>query len=379
MRHIRYSIVLAVLLIPARAQAQAPDSLPTGPWWQRVSFGADMRVRAETFHQQDAPDRFRGRLRLRAAAGAQIDRDVDVGVRLVTGSPFDPITANQTFTSWYTRKPITLDRAFVVYHPAAVPGLRLGAGKFEFPLRITNMVFDDNLNWEGAFEQFGSVPRSGFNWKVTAVQAPMNERSHDSDSFLFVESGQLSHSWEAGFLGVTLSSLKYTNPDPLAIDIANETVDARATNLLSRNGSGEVTGYASDFNVVDVVFDAVIPTARAAYPIALTVDVAKNFDAVTSEDAGLWIETQYGLADAPHTYSIGYTFARVEQDAVLAPFLFDDMLGTNAVMHVAAFSYVPIPKINIDVTVLFNKWLKPLPSDNPNTLTRVQLSARAHL
>ena len=77
-------------------------------------------MRAETFQQGESPDRFRGRMRLRFAAGMQINPDVEVGVRLVTGNPFDPITANQTFTGWFTRKPITVDRAFVVYHPSAL-------------------------------------------------------------------------------------------------------------------------------------------------------------------------------------------------------------------------------------------------------------------
>jgi len=144
---------VAFTVIAASAGAQATADTTAAPWWTRVTAGADFRARIEGFTQEDSPDRLRSRLRLRVSAGAAINDDLDVGVRLVTGNPADPITANQTFTDWSVRKPITVDRAFMTYHPHSIPALRLGAGKFEAPVRITNQILDDNLSWEGAYEQ----------------------------------------------------------------------------------------------------------------------------------------------------------------------------------------------------------------------------------
>lgn len=336
-----------------------------------------MRVRMETFQQDSAIDRFRGRVRLRVSAGARINEDFDVGVRLATGSPSDPVTANQTFGQWGTRKPVTLDRAFAVYHPSTIPGLRVGAGKFAYPVRLTNMIWDDNLNWEGVYEQFGKS-RGGLDFRLTAVQSQMNELSRAKDSYLYVESAELRLASGRYRTGLTVSSLKFTNPDPLAVDIDNDVIDARNTNTLERNASGSVTGYASGFNLVDVVADVAIETGRAGYPLKATADFVRNLDASTGEDAGIWIEAQYGEATAPRSFMVGYTFARIEQDAALGAFVYDDMLGSNALMHRPFVSYAPLTNVNLDLGLIFSKWLKPRPEDNDKLVTRVQLSARAH-
>jgi hypothetical protein len=371
-------VVLALGLGTNRLAAQTPDS-SLAPWWSRVSAGADFRARIESFQQDDSPGRLRSRMRLRVSAGAAINNEVDVGVRVVTGNPFDPITANQTFTDWSVRKPITLDRAFITYHPAAIPVLKFGAGKFEYPIRVTNMVFDDNLSWEGGYEQLKTSGNSLATWTLTAVQSPMNEIPDARDSYLFVESGQGRIGDARRSAALTVSSLRFTNPGPLGIAIDEEKLDARNTNLLRRDADGNVTGFASEFNLLDIVGDASIATARKDYPLSLTADFVKNMAARTDRDHGVWVEAQYGSAERQGTWSVGYTFSRIEQDAVLSPFLFDDMLGTNAMMHIASASYVPLMNTNIDLTFVFGKWLPEATGYNPNLLTRIQLSVRAHL
>jgi hypothetical protein len=314
-------------------------------------------------------------MRLRISAGAPINNDVDVGVRIVTGNPADPITANQTFTDWSVRKPITVDRAFIVYHPSAIPSLRLGAGKFEAPVRITNQIIDDNLSWEGAYEQISTSDKNPVTLRLTAVQSPLNELTTAKDSYLFVESAHLGYTKPRYQLGITASSFAFNNPDPLAEAIADERLDARNTNRLNAGG----TGFLSGFNLVDVIADATFNTPRKDYPLSLTADIVKNLDAVNDDDTGVWVEAQYGAAEALKTWSLGYTFSRIEQDAVLSPFLFDDMLGTNATMHLITGSYVPLRNTNIDLTLILGKWIDARDGYNPNTLTRLQLSVRAHL
>lgn len=369
---------LLVAMISARdsqAQASQDTAAAPKPWWSTVSIGADFRARLEAFTQENSPDRLRSRMRLRVSAGAQVNRDIDIGVRVVTGNPADPITANQTFTDWEVRKPITIDRAFFTYHPSALPLLTLGAGKFEPPVRMTNMIWDDNLSFEGAYERVATSTQNPVTLKLAAVQSPMNEFSNAKDSYVFIESGQIGLERPRYKVGLTASSFVYVNPDPLAAAIAAERLDARNTNRLT--GSGD--GFVSDFNLVDVIADATLSTSRKEYPFTVTGDFVKNLGAVSDDDTGLWVEAQYGLAESVKTWSVGYTFARIEQDAVLSPFLFDDMLGTNATMHLTTASYVPLKNTNIDLTFIFGRWINQRPGDNPNTLTRVQLSARVHI
>jgi len=237
------------------------------------------------------------------------------------------------------------------------------------------MIWDDNLSFEGAYERVATSAKSPVTVKLVAVQSPMNEFSNAKDSYVFIESGQLGLERERYKIGLTASSFAYVNPDPLAAAIAAERLDARNTNRLTGSGNG----FVSDFNLVDVIADATLNTSRKDYPFTVTGDFVKNFGAVSDDDTGLWVEAQYGLAESPKTWSLGYTFSRIEQDAVLSPFLFDDMLGTNATMHLTTASYAPLRNTNIDLTFIFGKWINPRTGDNPNTLTRVQLSARVHI
>ncbi len=381
MKSIRFLAVLLILTLAVTSRAvraQVPDSA-SAQWWSRISFGGDFRARMETFQQDDEPGRFRGRLRLRMSAGAAINDQVDVGIRLVTGNPFDPITANQTFTDWSVRKPITVDRAFITYRPRAVPALELGAGKFEYPIRVTNMVFDDNLNWEGGFEKLTSRGMGPMKLSFTAVQSPMNEISDARDSYLFVESGQARLAGTKHSASLTVSSLRFTNAGPLAVAIDDEQLDARNTNALKKDANGNVTGFVSEFNLLDFVADASIGTSREDYPLTLSADVVKNLAAESDRDQGVWIEAQYGSAERLGTWSLGYTYSRIEEDAVLSPFLFDDMQGSNATMHLMQGSYVPLRNTNVDLTVILGKWMDAVPGYNTNLRTRIQLSVRAHL
>jgi len=368
---------VALLLVVAQAgSAQSADTAVREAWWHRISAGGDMRLRMETFQQDSAFDRFRGRVRLRVSAGARINKDFDVGVRLATGSPSELTSSNQTFGQWGSRKSVTLDRAFAVYHPSRIPALRVGAGKFAYPVRLTNMIWDENLSWEGAYEQLGTS-RGGVDFKLTAVQSQMNEQRRAKDSYLYVESAEFRFATGRYRTGLTVSSLKFTNPDPLAVDIDNDVINGRSTNRLERNASGSVTGYASGFNQIDVVADVAAETGRKGYPLKATADFVRNLDASTEDDSGIWIEGQYGEAKALRSFMVGYTFARIEQEAALGAFVFDDMLGSNAVTHRPFVSYVPLANVNVDLGLIFSRWLKPRPEDNNNLLTRVQLSARA--
>jgi putative porin len=347
---------------------------PPAPWWERVWFRGDLRVRAESFRQEGAPDRSRGRFRLRLSAGGNVNDDIEMGIRLATGNPRDPITANQSFTDWFTRKPITIDRAFLIYRPAKA--LTFGAGRFEFPLRRTDLTWDDNLNWEGVFETLAPFRDGPVTLTVTAVQAPMNEVSGGKDSLMFAESGQVGLKAGRHDLRLTVTSYRYRNLDPLAVAIADESLDARNTNLVRRDADGDVVGFASGFDIVDFIAEDSVPTRRAEYPISVAAEFVKNLDASTGEESAVWIEAQYGKAEALRTYSIGYTYARIEREAVLSPYLFDDVLGTNARMHLLSVSYVALPAFNLDLTGIFAKWLRPLPDDNPKPLVRIQLNAR---
>jgi hypothetical protein len=76
-------------------------------------------------------------------------------------------------------------------------------------------------------------------------------------------------------------------------------------------------------------------------------------------------------------YSLSYTYARVERDAVISAFNFSDMgPATNVVMNMASFSFMPINRLNLDATAILTRRLR-VPAGDPNALLkRIQVDAR---
>ncbi|MDT4898312.1 MAG: hypothetical protein QOH25_3389 [Acidobacteriota bacterium] len=129
-----------------------------------ISFSGDIRLRYESFYGQlnalangDNPailgnplsTRQRFRVRARLAMKGQISKEFDWGLRLASGSFADSISANQTLTDFYNRKPFGLDQAYIAWTPQRIPGLRLQGGKFDVPWTRTEMTIDNDLPVEG--------------------------------------------------------------------------------------------------------------------------------------------------------------------------------------------------------------------------------------
>ncbi len=154
-----------------------------------IRFSGDLRFRGETFRNQgfdavtEPADRNRLRIRARLALDGTIDKHFDWGMRLATGIFTDPITTNQTFTDAFERKAFALDRAFVRYDSKTDEvGVQLVAGKFEPTFRGTQMVWDDDLNVEGASEAVYFKTKTALKQlKFVAFELPFNEVSGGKD------------------------------------------------------------------------------------------------------------------------------------------------------------------------------------------------------
>jgi hypothetical protein len=159
-----------------------------------MTFFGDLRFRYESFYGQqnalastDNPGTFgnplstRQRLRLRARFGVRgkVGDEFDWGLRLATGSFADVTSTNQTLTDFYTRKNFALDQAYINYHPKALPGLLVQAGKFDTPWTRTELTWDSDLSVEGVSESYTrSFKKSAFkNFALVAWQLPLLERN----------------------------------------------------------------------------------------------------------------------------------------------------------------------------------------------------------
>jgi len=163
----------------------APNQIPD--WTQKIRISGDVRARYEwdifdkrnsaffpNFASLDAgapfdlnnsagtlpplldttADRERLRERFRLGIDAAIDDEFQAGVRLATGNTTNPVSTNQTLGNSLANDSFNLDRAYLRYRPS--DWLTVLVGRFANPWFSTDLVWDEDVNFDGAAVQLGS-------------------------------------------------------------------------------------------------------------------------------------------------------------------------------------------------------------------------------
>jgi hypothetical protein len=368
-------MVAASLLLGAEAASAQAQPAAAKPWWERITFSGDLRGRYEGFYQEDRDARHRERFRLRVGMTTDITDGVRFGLRLASGAAEDVASTNQSMTDLLARKPVNIDQVYIAYSPAAVKGLRLGGGKYPFPVTRTQMVWDDDVNWEGTWQEYGG--RAGrVSYRLVGVESPLREVTSGDDAFLLAGYGQIGFRAGPHSVDVSVADYGFSQADLIAQGFAEGVVVTQLTNAVTRDALGRVTGFVSDFNLVDVIVRASLVTRDKRYPVTLLVDWVTNTDAATPEDTGVWAFVGLGEAAEARTFSAGYTFARIEQDAVLGGFNFSDMPASNVRMSMVHLSYAPRARVNLDFTGIFTTRLTVAAGVSNHLLKRIQADVR---
>ena len=138
-------------------------------WASKIRLTGDIRVRyqGDYFASDNADilspsnptqlmnttvDRERMRLRVRLNTLIQVADQVDAGVTISTGNTTNPVTTNVSFGDYQNKKSVVLDQAWIRYKP--MPELSLWAGRMPNPWFYTDLLWDDNLNFDGLALQF---------------------------------------------------------------------------------------------------------------------------------------------------------------------------------------------------------------------------------
>ena len=351
------------------------DSNTAAPWYERLQFSGDFRVRYEGFYQRGRQTRNRARLRLRLRVDTEINEDVRFQLQVASGDPGTPDSTNQTFTSFFRPKPFNLDLAYIAYNPLAASAITLGLGKFPPTFTRTQMTFDDDLNYEGGWEQVEWNPIDGIGVNLVALQAAVNEVSRGDDSYMFAGYGAVTFDMGAHTLQVSAANYGWSNVDQIAVAQASGVLTSSLTNEVVRDEDGNIAGFASRFNVVDIISEATFQTSKADYPLRFLAEFAHNTRAASERDSGFWVEAEYGRPRRAGTWGAAYTYGWIGQDVTLSAFVFSDMPGTNLRLHMIETSYVPKAGLSLDFTLHLSRRLF-LPEDTPNyLLTRLHVAA----
>lgn len=145
-----------------------PNTIPS--WLDRITLEGDVRVRHQTdlFQASNTPaptyqlltgtpisnttdDRQRSRVRARLGVYGKVNEWIGAGLRLTTGSG-DPISTNQTLGNSFSKYSLFIDRAYLRLDPSE--WLTVTGGRIPNPWLGTDLVWNDNLNFEGVAASF---------------------------------------------------------------------------------------------------------------------------------------------------------------------------------------------------------------------------------
>ncbi len=187
-----------------------PNTFPE--WTNRLTLDGDMRVRHESDFLEDdnAPavnfqainsgspvnindkttpppslaltnttrDRELARVRARIGLTAKVAEDLTAGFRFASGNTTNPVSTNQTLGNDFNKLTFVIDRAYIDYHP--VSGFSFLAGRFPNPWQSTELVYDEDLNFDGFAGKF----KQSVNENVTA-RATVGAFSVENTTFDF--------------------------------------------------------------------------------------------------------------------------------------------------------------------------------------------------
>jgi hypothetical protein len=199
--------------VVAQAKAErwaAPGALPE--WLDRISWSGDMRVRDE-FHYFDKANAFpivdfaqlnrtgpydlnganpppllntrenrTNSLRIRARLGVSLalGDTVTGGIRIGTGNDNNPVSTTQTLGGGFAKKDLWLDQAWLAWKPR--DWVQVIGGRMQNPFMSTDLVYSNDLNFDGIAGKFNVPFSDEFSAFATAGMFPVEYQADDFPS-----------------------------------------------------------------------------------------------------------------------------------------------------------------------------------------------------
>lgn len=390
------------MMVDHRMLQRRVDTIEKGPldtllqrsvqsaWAQRISLAGDLRLRyqGDTFAENNAlfvrpdnPDqllnttedrhryRYRARFDLKANLPDYREANVgkiDAGFRFATGNQDDPVSTNITMGDYLTRDAIALDRAYLRWryrpiHPKLdrMPQLHLVGGRFANPFFSTDLVWDDDVNFEGAAIGLTSDTEQWrpLNLFAAAGIFPLHEEAFSQrDKWFWGAQVGLEYRPRFDFaLTLGLAYYDYQNIQgvqndparPGEFDFTAPQFQQKGNTLMDIDPTAGIkTALASDYNIVDVYFNMMI---GVFHPVQILLDAqyVKNIGFDREEVARLTgnenpvedtdgymlgITVGYPIIYHAGEWNLGMQYKYLGADAVLDAFTDSDfhLGGTNA-------------------------------------------------
>ena len=360
-------------------------------------------------------NRNRERIRLRLGITAKVSDEVGVGVRLATGSTSDRVSTNQTLGQSLNKYPLLVDRAFVRLTP--VEGVDVLAGRFPNPWFSTDMIWSENLNFEGlATTARWEQPEATFVPFATVGAFPLREETPPTRGGRWLYGAQAGASWvpaERTRLKFGLAYYQYKNMagrQDQDYTLSGTTFSPGATygqyeyaaGLRQKGNTLFETNPASPSNLTPVwglayQFKPLVLTASAEfthfspYSLLLSGEFVKNtgFDKADfqrrsglnlepgGKDKGYQLKAAFGAAEVrdPGQWQAAIAYRYLGSDAVLDAFNDSDLGlgGTNVQGYTLGFTYGLYRNTNLGLRYLSSRTIDSPINDQfePNAQYRV--------
>ncbi len=293
-----------------------------------------------------------------------IPDELKVVLRLASGAELDTKgdgnSTNQTFDDSFDEKAIGIDLAYVEYSPKwwreAVKNteLTLLLGKFKNPLTTTSLLWDSDINPEGASEILVIRPNKDTEIYLVGGQWFAEEESGAADTTLVV--GQL------GMKGKLGKDVSYN-----IATAYHHWINAHKTSTFGSNANGNsTTGGVLDFNdweTVDIYGELgfKVPVGAKKLPLKIYGHGVWNIGDPTTANAssgegdetfGWEAGVKLGKASEKGTWEFGYAYKHIERNAVLGIFTDSDFGGTDRRGHVVKFGYALAKNVTFGVALI---------------------------
>ncbi len=271
-----------------------PGTLPD--WLSRITWSGDLRARYESdmfasgnyanvlnyvainqagnvtganTYLNTTNNHQRWLLRARLGMNAAVSDKVSVGVRLSSGTTTNPVSTNSTLGSFENRSAIVLDRAFIHYQPIGWLGFKVG--KMPNPWLSTDLVWDDDVNFDGIAETF-RYSHSGLKSFATFGAFPVKDvNSYLSANTKWLYASQVGFDYQgddAHRARLGIAYYNYANIAGIQNASGSNLMDYTAPAFAQKgntyyniadpsNAQRYIFGLASDYRLIDItgIFD----------------------------------------------------------------------------------------------------------------------------
>jgi hypothetical protein len=321
-------------------------------WVRTIQFSGDLRLRYERLwdrgmlNQDGTPakqdPRDRGRIRVRLYVDAPITDEIDTHLMVSTNMSThqESTTSNATFGEDFNDKGIYLARAYAEYKPNWLKGLALGAGKFKKNFYHTDIMWDPDVNPEGAYEYYRYSGSKVFQPFVYLSQMVVNENNRTPDAMLYLS--QAGFEWKIGPVKWMLAGSYYSWSNLAGTEwMGTGEYNSGGGNTFISDSAGKNIRYKYDYKLCEVI--SYINFDMGPFPVALDLDYVRNTaDGVPGdEDSAYYVSFKIGRDKNKGDYSLFYKYAYIEQNAVVGAINDQDFYGANRKGHKIALHYWP--------------------------------------